>query len=104
MKFMRKFYKRSHSASAGGCAFAQRVKRGKIENKKELRIRLNEAGKKLNLIDATIKIYDNIFFLFFAMKPALAAAQAIDEIQKSTAGIADRISMHIFSSHIQPRQ
>lgn len=93
---MRKLYKFSSSVCAGGWVFAQRVKSGKIENKEELRSRLNEAGMKLNLIDATAKIYDNIFFLFFAMNPTLAAAQAIEEIQKSMAGIADWDSQYLF--------
>lgn len=96
MKFMRKVYKHSHSASAGGWVFAQRIMVGKIENKEELRIMLDEASKKLNLIDATAKIYDNIFFLFFAMKPTLAAAQAIEEIQKNIAGIAGWDSKYLF--------
>lgn len=96
MKFMRKVYKHSHSASAGGWFFAQRVRVGKIENKEELRIRLNEASRKLNLIDVTAKIYDNIFFMFFAMKSTLATTQAIEEIQKNIAGIADWDSKYLF--------
>lgn len=61
-----------------------------------MRSRLNEACKKLNLFDATAKIYDNVFFLFFAMKPTFTAAQAIEEIQKNTVGIADWDSEYFF--------
>lgn len=93
---MRKLYKHSHSASAGGWIFAQRLKNGKIENKEGLRNGLNNVIKILNLIDATTKIYDNIFFLFFATKPTLATTQAIDEIQKNIAGIADWDSEYLF--------
>ncbi len=72
------------------------MKSGKIEKKEELGRRLNDAGIKLSLIDATAKIYDNIFFLFFAMKPTLAAAQAIAEIRKNILGIADWDSQYLF--------
>lgn len=35
------------------------------------------------------------FFLSFAMKPALSAAQAIEEIRKNIAGIADWDSQYL---------
>jgi hypothetical protein len=39
--------------------------------------------KKYNLIDVTIKIYDNLFFFFFMKKPSIKPMDLINTIQKN---------------------
>jgi len=76
-------YKFSHSTAKGGNLYAHKLISGRIENKEGLRNALNAISVKHKLIDTTIKIYDNIFFLFFHMPKSLAAVELFDSIQKT---------------------
>ena len=80
----RKLYKFSHSIHQGGYLYMHKTTHeGLIRNREELRKALEETAKKFGLIDVTIKIYDNIFFLYFMMKPSIAPAKIIDSVQES---------------------
>lgn len=78
----RKMYKFSHSVHQGGYFYCHKSI-GKINNKDGLRNVLNAVTAKLSLIDVTIKIYDDIFFFFFMMKPLVEPKQIIEIIQKN---------------------
>ncbi len=79
---MRKTYKFSHSVSQGGYLYAQKIKDDiPIENKEGLRNAISAISTKLELIDVTIKIYDNIFFVFFTTKPRVSPQEVISKIQ-----------------------
>ncbi len=62
---VRKTYRFSHSVGQGGTVYAQKIQEGKIHNKEGLRNMLNAVVKRYRLIDATVKVYDDIFFFFF---------------------------------------
>ena len=79
---MRKTYKFSHSVVQGGYVYAHKIANRKIENKEGLRNALNEIIKKFKLIDATIKVYDSIFFFFF-MAHNIKPIELINSIQKN---------------------
>lgn len=78
----RKLYKFSHSVCQGGFMFANKVLNGNIKNKEGLKIILNSVALKFESIDVTIKVYDNIFFVFFMTKPSIALGEVIESIQK----------------------
>lgn len=78
---MRKIYKFSHSISQGGYLYAHKTE-GQIKNKTGLKNCLAAISKKLGLIDATIKVYDSIFFFFYMCKPSLTPADLTSLIQK----------------------
>jgi len=80
---MRKTYKFSHSVCQGGFFYAHKTLNNQpIKNKEGLRNLLKTIEKKFELIDVTIKIYDNIFFFFFMYKPKIKPADIINAIQK----------------------
>ena len=79
----RKIYKFNHSICQGGYLYTHKSEENSnINNKEALRAKLNEICTKFELIDATIKIYDNIFFLFFMTKPSLSPLTLITAIQQ----------------------
>ncbi len=76
-------YKFSRGTAKGGNAYIHKTISDKvIENKEGLRNALTAISKKYNFIDPTIKIYDNIFFLFFHIPKSLAPAELIESIEK----------------------
>jgi hypothetical protein len=80
----RKLYKFSHSVAQGGYLYAHKTASGEpIKDRETLRKVLEEVAKNLELIDVTVKIYNDIFFLFFLMKPKFAPAQIIDSVQEA---------------------
>ncbi len=79
----RRIYKYSSSSAKGGNLYAHKLVCGKIENKEGLRNALNGFSSKYKLIDTTIKIYDEIFFLFFHLPKSLAPAELFDSILKN---------------------
>ena len=86
----RRIYKFSSSVCQGGYLYAHKPKNNNtIANKNGLRNSLNAIAKKHGLIDVTIKVYDNIFFLFFMSKPSLVPQSLIDSIQKNINSFAE---------------
>lgn len=80
----RKVYKFSHSVDQGGFLYSHKAKEGeKIADRDGLRNALTELAKQYELVDVTIKVYDNVFFLYFLPKPSLAPQTLIDTIQKT---------------------
>ena len=96
-KLGRKMYKFSHSVYQGGYFYCHRANR-KIENKLGLRNALNAIVVKLSLIDATIKIYDDIFFFFFMMKPLTKPADIIETIQKNIASFGEWDTEYLYNT------
>lgn len=85
----RKLYKFSHSICQGGYVYAHKTKEeGKIADKEGLRNALSSVAKQFELIDTTIKVYDNIFFLFFMLKPSVVPQSLIESIQKNIASFS----------------
>jgi len=81
---MRKTYKFSHSICQGGYVYTHKTKEnGKIADKEGLRNALDSIAKQFELIDATVKVYDNVFFFFFMLKPSVIPQHLIESIQKS---------------------
>ncbi|HII14986.1 MAG TPA: hypothetical protein HA362_01625 [Nanoarchaeota archaeon] len=76
----RRIYKFSHSVAQGGYVYAHKAQ-SLISDKEGLRSMLNAISQEFGLIDATIKVYDNIFFFFFMFKPSLVPQKLIDSIQ-----------------------
>lgn len=77
----RVLYKFSHSVCQGGYVYVHKTKEGhSIQNKFGLRNFLIALSKKLELIDATVKVYDKIIFVFFQTKPLLAPRTVADRI------------------------
>lgn len=76
----RRVYKFSHSVAQGGYVYAHKAI-NPISDKEGLRNALNAISVEFGLIDATIKVYDNIFFFFFMFKPSLAPQNLIDSIR-----------------------
>lgn len=85
----RTLYKFSHSVAQGGNVYIHKTKQDSISNKKGLENNLNAIITKYKLIDATIKIYDNIFFLFFHMPNSIAPIKLIEIIQKNLNSFAE---------------
>lgn len=50
---------------------------------------LNAIISKLDLIDATVKVYDDIFFFFFHLPKSLAPVKLIEFIQKNITYFAE---------------
>lgn len=79
---MRKTYKFNSCVCQGGYLYSHKTVGGEIINNKEgLRKNLNEIAKQFELIDVTIKIYDQIFFFFFMMKPKIVHNNLINALQ-----------------------
>ena len=92
-------YKFSHSVHQGGYFYCHKASEGKkIENKIGLRNALNAIAVKLDLIDATIKIYDDIFFFFFMMKPLTKPVDIIEAIQKNITGFAEWDKEYLYNT------
>ena len=85
----RRLYKFSHSVAQGGYLYAHKTANNAIANKDGLRNALNAIAKKFELIDVSIKVYGNIFFLFFMSKPSLVPQELIDSIQSNTVSFAE---------------
>ncbi len=84
----RRLYKFSSSVAQGGYLYAHKTSDGAITHREGLRNVLTAIAKKFELIDVSIKVYNNIFFLFFMSKPSVAPQELIDSIQKNTASFA----------------
>jgi hypothetical protein len=65
--------------------YAHRTIYGKIEDKDGLRKTLFDVSSSLKLIDTTVKVYDNIFFLFCFVPPSLEPQKLIDMVQENIA-------------------
>ncbi|MFH1210254.1 MAG: hypothetical protein V1663_05720 [archaeon] len=90
-------YKFSHSIAKGGNAYIHKTLPGRIiENKQELRNALNAISREYNLIDPTIKIYDNIFFFFFHIPKSLAPVVLIESIAEKILHFSEWDSDYIF--------
>jgi len=76
----RKLYKFSHSIHQGGYLYAHKIKCGTI-NKTEIREILSKISEELKLIDVTIKIYDDIIFLFCFLPLTITPIILIESIQ-----------------------
>jgi hypothetical protein len=95
---VRKLYKFSHSVAQGGYLYAHKTVDGaSIENKEGLRNALNAVRKRFELIDATIKVYGTIFFLFFMAKPKAVHAELIETIQNNIAPFGDWSDEYIYT-------
>lgn len=82
----RVLYKFSSSVCQGGYVYAHKTKENTlIMNKGGLRNALHEIAVQYALIDATIKVYDTIFFLFYMTKPMVVPQQLINTIQEKIA-------------------
>lgn len=86
----RVLYKFSHAVHQGGYVYGHKTRAGHIiTNKAGLGNTLDAIVQQYGLIDTTIKIYDNVFFLFFMMKPSVAPQQIINSIQKNIASFSE---------------
>ena len=83
-KHGRKLYKFNHSVAQGGYLYAHKTKDGAVMDKAGLKNLLETIVKKHELFDATIKVYDSFFFLFFMFKPSLKLQDLIGSIQESS--------------------
>ena len=91
-------YKFSHSAAKGGNAYIHKTTSNSVISDKEgLRNALNEISKKHELIDPSIKIYDNIFFFFFHIPKSLAPAELIESINKNIPSFAEWDEDYVFT-------
>ena len=92
-------YKFGHSVHRGGYLYAHKKKEMMpLKNKEGLRNVLSAIVKKFELIDATIKIYDTIFFLFFTMKPSVKPLDIIESIQKNIGSFAEWTNDYLYTS------
>ena len=91
----RKMYKFSHSVHQGGYFYCHK---GKVVNKDGLRNALKAIVAKLTLIDASVKIYDDIFFFFFMMKPLVKPLDIIETIQKNIAGFGEWDKEYLYNT------
>jgi len=93
----RKTYRFNRSIHQGGWIYAHKTVRDeKIEDKEKLIKALKKVGEEFELIDMTIRMYDNIFFFFFMFKPRIAPQQIIDAIQESIKGIQNWNEEYLF--------
>lgn len=76
----RKMYKFRHSVCQGGYLYSRGVVSGEILNKSGLKLVLDSVVNKFDLIDVTIKIYKNIFFIFYMVKPSVVLKDLFDTI------------------------
>jgi DNA-binding PadR family transcriptional regulator len=83
---MRKTYRYSHSIGQGGFMFVQ--KSDKPIDKEPLWKALQPAIEKCKLIDVTLKVHENVFFLFFAAPRGHSPQQVADEIRSAIAWLA----------------
>lgn len=90
-------YKFSHSVCQGGYLYAHKASGGDISDKEGLRNALNAISAQFEFIDATIKIYGNIFFFFFMFKPSLAPQKLIDGIQENITDFAKWEEEYLFT-------
>jgi hypothetical protein len=89
-------YKFSHSVCQGGFVYIHKSDKN-ISNKIGLRNYLEAIIIKHGLFDVNIRIYDNVFFLFFAMKPSMSPNQIIETIQKQLSKFGEFDSEFIFN-------
>lgn len=91
-------YKFSHSVHQGGYAYGHKTKENHIIKDREgLRDALNAIARQYGLMDVTIKVYSNIFFIFFMMRPSIAPQKIIDAIQKGIGEFSEWSDDYIFS-------
>ena len=96
---MRKTYKFSHSVAQGGFFYTHKTLENlPIKNKEGLRNLLVAVERKLELLDVTIKIYENIFFFFFQHKPKLHPQEIIKTIQKHISQLQDWDEKYLYST------
>ena len=93
----RKLYKFNHSVHQGGYFYCHKAGK-KIDNKDGLRNALNAIAAKLDLIDVTIKIYEDIFFIFFMRKPLTKLIDVIQTIQKNITGFAEWDKEYLYNT------
>lgn len=93
-KHGRTLYKYAHSVAQGGNVYSHKVM---ISNKDGLKNVLKAITLKFNLIDSTIKVYDNIFFFFFHIPKSLAPIKLIESIQKNTSPYAEWDENYLFT-------
>ena len=93
----RTLYKYSHSVAQGGNVYSNKVIQDNIPNKIGLKNVLNAITSKFNLIDATVKVYDNIFFFFFHIPKSLAPIKLIESIQKNINSYAEWDEDYLFT-------
>ena len=94
----RMLYISNHSITKGGNVYICKTLFGKIINNKQgLRNALNAISKKHNLVDPTIKIYNDIFFFFFHIPKLLVPAILIECINKNIAQFAEWDKEYIFT-------
>ncbi len=96
-RYGRRVYKFSHSVFQGGYLYAHKASNGSITDKEGLRNALIALSVQLGLIDATIKVYDNIFFFFFMFKPSLVPQKLIDGIQENVTDFAKWEEEYLFT-------
>ena len=93
----RTIYKFSHSVVQGGYLYAHKS-RELITNKIRLHEALDTVIEKFSLINATIKIYDHIFFLFFMTKPATKPEELIQTIQETITQFSDWNNEYVYTT------
>ena len=95
-KYGRTLYKFSHSVLQGGEVYIHKTAHGSIiQNKLGVRNALSAIAKKYDLIDPTIKVYDNII-LFFHLARSVSPAELIDSIQKNISSFAEWDKEYIY--------
>ena len=94
----RAVYKFSHGVCQGGYLYGHKTKEGfTIEDKEGLKKALSAVAERYGLMDVTIKAYDDVFFIFFMMRPSLAPQKIIDSIQKEIGQISEWPEDYIFN-------
>lgn len=92
-------YKSSHSVVKGGVAYIHKTSPGNIiENKHGLRNMLISLSRKHKIIDTTINIYDDIFFIFFHTPKSLAPSKLIQIIQNNISSFGTWDDKYVFTS------
>ena len=59
---------------------------------------LNAISKKFELIDATIKVYDSIFFFFFMTKPLVSPKDLIEKIHSNLSSFGKWDKDYLYST------
>lgn len=91
-------YKFSHRVAKGGWMYVHKTTANNpIQNKTGLRNVLEAIVNKFKLIDSTIKIYEDIFFLFFHLHGNIAPALLIKKVQMNIDGFAEWHAEYVFS-------
>jgi len=71
-----------HSMGQAGYLYCHKTAGSPISDREGLKAALNEASEKLGLDGSTIKIYRDIFFLFFRLKPEMPPIQIISSVHQ----------------------